>query len=123
MNTKGKNKVAKVIDSEVSVIDKKDMILKECEDGGVTLKEIVRVIREGMEANKVTIDKYGDEHIEVDHDKRLKSAIFGAELRRDIGVKNVDGITVNYLDAKMVLQQFNDIAPNKFKKEDDVKRK
>jgi hypothetical protein len=73
-----------------------------CKRVGLSLEKSLKVILAAQEANKTTVDKFGDEHIEPDHDKRLKGAVMHLELERYI-VKN-DTIN-NNVNFNLTLKQ------------------
>lgn len=67
----------------------KELILNKA---GATRERGAIVIAEAMVANKMTVDKYGEEHIEPDHAMRLR----GEELRaRETGDIKPEGSVVN----------------------------
>lgn len=51
-----------------------------CANAGLSINNYVKAIKDALSATKITIDKYGEEHVENDHDKRLKAALIGLEL-------------------------------------------
>ncbi len=68
--------------NELSVpIDKKLVAL---EKAGATREAGARVIAEAMVADKMTIDKYGEEHTEPDHTIRLRAEELRARYTGDI---------------------------------------
>lgn len=44
------------------------------------LEDYLTAIKNALSATKTVVDKYGEEHIEDDHDKRLKAALMGLEV-------------------------------------------
>lgn len=67
-----------------------EAIIATCDKVGLTREKCITAINEALEATKMTLDKYGEEHVEPDHDKRLKASLAGLELRGDF--KNKDAI-------------------------------
>lgn len=63
-------------------INAKEMseIKRICLEIDMSLKDYLLAVKEALKATKITIDKYGEEHFENDHDKRLKAAMIGLEL-------------------------------------------
>lgn len=55
-------------------------IKQSCKKNKVGIDNYIIAIKEALQANKVTLDRDGEEHIEPDHDKRLKAALMGLEL-------------------------------------------
>lgn len=66
-----------LLDTSSTEIDK---IKQSCVKNGIGLDNYILAIKEALLATKTTLDKYGEEHIETDHDKRLKAAVMGLEL-------------------------------------------
>ena len=54
---------------------------------GLTIEGTLRVVKEAQGALKSTIDKFGKEHTEPDHDKRLRAALIDLELAGYIRAK------------------------------------
>ncbi len=51
-----------------------------CKSVGLTLEKTLQVIKDAQSATRVTLDKFGGEHEEPDHDKRLRGALMHLEL-------------------------------------------
>lgn len=66
---------------EIIMADKKLAIL---ESAGATREAGAKVIAEAMVATKMTLDKYGEEHIEADHAMRLRAEELRARETGDI---------------------------------------
>lgn len=62
-------------------IPKKELILN---TAGATRERGAKVIAEAMDATKMTVDKFGDEHIEPDHTTRLRAEELRAKYVGDI---------------------------------------
>ncbi len=67
--------------------ENQEAITATCDKEGLTREKCIRVISEALSATKMTLDKYGEEHEEPDHDKRLKASLAGLELRGDFKSK------------------------------------
>lgn len=61
--------------------DKKIEVLNKA---GATREAGARVIADAMVANRTTVDKYGDEHVEPDHTIRLRAEELRAKYTGDI---------------------------------------
>ncbi len=64
-------------------------ILAACKKAELSIDNYVRAIKDALDADRTTVDKYGEEHTEPDHDKRLKAALIGLELEGYIKNKSV----------------------------------
>lgn len=74
-------------------MDEKILVL---EKAGATREAGARVIAEAMVATKMTVDKFGEEHIEADHAMRLRAEELRAKESGDIKMEvNVDNRVVN----------------------------
>lgn len=82
-------------DKACSVIDE---IKKYCTANGVTFELMYKTLADGLQAEKITIDKYGDEHVEPDHLTRHKYLLTALELLQHIKSKDIAnaGNTTNY---------------------------
>ena len=67
--------------------NRQNEIISECERQGLTLAHLIKTVYEGTRANKTTVDKYGEEHIEPDVASRLKAASIGFDLRGETNSK------------------------------------
>lgn len=67
--------------------ENKSEIKLACERQGLSLDNYILAIKDALEATRTTVDKYGDEHTDADHDKRLKAAMMGLELEGYIKAK------------------------------------
>jgi hypothetical protein len=71
--------------NELQITDEnREAILATCKKVDLTREKCLVAIKEGLTATKVTLDKYGEEHEEIDHDKRLKAALMGLEVLGDV---------------------------------------
>lgn len=75
----------------------------------ITIKRLCTVLSEGLSATKLIIDKYGDEHTEIDHANRHKFLITTLELK---GILKRPGNSVeinnNFTFAQMVETAFRE---------------
>lgn len=78
-NSEVKSELEAIGGKEVSVSDI-ELIKGEFLRLGHPLEKSIQVIIDGHAATKTMLDKYGEEHIEPDHDKRLKAALIYFEL-------------------------------------------
>ncbi len=86
------NEDKEIIPSEKEVTPSEISIIKNsCAKVGMSIDDYVYAIKAALKADKTTIDKYGEEHVEPDHDKRLKAAMIGLELEGYIKNKIVTG--------------------------------
>ena len=74
---------------EISLVETKSTSMAETkqevmEKVGATRVASLTAVVDGLSATKMTIDKYGEEHIEPDHNIRLKSAEMIARMNGDI---------------------------------------
>ena len=97
MDKKNTKKISekKIIPQESTTIieanpTEQNKLIEICDKVGATQEHLINVLYEASKANKMTIDKYGDEHEEPDHDKRIKGAMSLLELRGDIKNKNIN---------------------------------
>lgn len=51
-----------------------------CKSAGLSLLKSLEVIKDAQSATRLMVDKFGGEHEEPDHDKRLRGAIMHLEL-------------------------------------------
>lgn len=70
-------------------IPKKEMILNRA---GATRERGARIIADAMDATKMTVDRFGEEHLEIDHTTRLRAEELRAKYTGDI---KPDGAMVN----------------------------
>lgn len=80
---------------EVSELER-NKIISACKRAELSIDNYVAAIKDALSAEKLTIDKFGEEHIEIDHDKRLKAALMGLELEGYIKNKTVNNETNKY---------------------------
>lgn len=69
--------------------ENQESIIATCDKVALTREKCITAILEGLSATKIILDKHGEEHTEPDHDKRLKAAMAGLELRGDFRNKAV----------------------------------
>lgn len=82
------NKSLKVIErisgevkaAEVLGTDVRGVIEAELSKAGVTAEELYGCLKRGLRAKKMTVDKYGEEHIEEDYNAQHKYMMVGLEL-------------------------------------------
>lgn len=60
-----------------------------CRRAGLSIDDYVNAIKRAIVATKITVDKYGEEHVEDDHTAQLKGALMGLELEGYIKNKAV----------------------------------
>ena len=77
-------------------------IRKLLDDNGANDEKIFKVIGEGLGATRMTIDKFCDEHIEVDHETRRKFALIALELKEYIKRQSSVEVNNNFTFAQMV---------------------
>lgn len=87
-----------------------------CDRLGLTLDNYILAIKEALSATRTTVDKYGDEHTDADHDKRLKAALMGLELqgyiRNKVGpVDNSKHTHVTYSWQPVAIVNNNGLRP------------
>lgn len=78
---------------------------------GATREASYKTMVDGLSANTITIDKYGDEHEYPDHNVRLKSAELISKLNGDLKTEttidnrsvtiNTDGVSVEIIKGMM----------------------
>lgn len=72
---------------------KKELAL---EKAGATREVAYKTMVDGLEAESMTVDKFGDEHMTPDHSSRLKAAELISRLNGDLKTETiVDNRTVN----------------------------
>jgi hypothetical protein len=74
----------------------RDKIIGALLKADVSIDNYVAAIKDALSAEKTLIDKYGEEHTEPDHDKRLKAALIGLELEGYIKNKTVVNDNTKY---------------------------
>lgn len=83
-----KTELSTSLPAELQITEEnREAILSTCAKVELTREKCLVAIKEGLKATKTTIDKYGEEHVEEDHDKRLKAAMMGLEVLGDIRSK------------------------------------
>lgn len=70
-----------------------ELITLACKRIGMGLDDYLTAVKDGLVATKTTVDKYGDEHVEVDHATRLKAATMGLEVEGYM--KKASGVSVS----------------------------
>lgn len=99
------------------MMDKTEIVAEELSTTPETLVEIKRIckkinmgledylltIKRGLTATKITVDKYGEEHVESDTDKQLKAAYMGLKVERYVDDKQSGAIGIKDGDREMVI--------------------
>ena len=67
-------------------------IRESCRRIGIGIDDYLGAIKRALESKKMTVDKFGDEHWEDNHDVQLKAALAGLKLEGYIDVKNAAGV-------------------------------
>ncbi len=84
--------------SEIANIEVNETVLDEikqyCDDAGVSVPTMYQCLSEGLRANKINIDKFGDEHAEPDHVTRHKYLLTALELLQHLKRSNADAPVV-----------------------------
>lgn len=79
--------------NEVSILNKKELAL---EKSGATREVAYKTMVAALDAESMTVDKFGDEHMTPDHSSRLKAAELISRLNGDLKTETmVDNRTVN----------------------------
>ena len=91
------------------------LIKEACRRVGMGLEDYLKAIKGGLSATRVTVDKYGDEHYEDNHEVRLKAAAMGLEVEGYLKGKggSSDGIINNFIDVKAIIQRFEGIKSSR----------
>lgn len=79
--------------SPLEVLTKKELALQ---SAGATREIAYKKMVEALEANTMTLDKFGEEHFAADHSSRLKAAELISKLNGDLKTETViDNRTLN----------------------------
>lgn len=74
--------------SELQINDASSNEIKAiCKKIGMSLENYLLAIQRGLSARKITVDKYGEEHVEDDTMAQLKAALIGLEVEGYIKTK------------------------------------
>lgn len=83
------------ITEETTPTEYSTIVERVCAENGVTLVELCKTLAKGLKAQKLTLDKFGDEHIEDDFGNQHKFLMTALELLRYVKSAGVNVQVVN----------------------------
>ena len=88
------------------IIEDKKMTVME--RAGATRERSWRAVAEALVAEKITVDKFGDEHVEPDHNTRLRAAEMIAKATGDIRA-DTGGVTNTQINISCSKEEVNNL--------------